>query len=292
MSKYVCVGGTLPSPALIKPGDMPSRASALGVVPLGSRATVTPASASGDGARQKAAIVSPMADRTFAKFTFFKVDPAWRRLDVEQRAADKQEFLAACEDFALDRSLRAYSTIGTRGDVDLVLLSQSPNLEDLHTFHVVLGQSGLAKWTTIPYSFLSMAKRSPYSDERPRPEICVSERRYLFLYPMVKQRRWYGLPEEERHRIMKFHIEVGRRYPEITINTSYSFGLDDQEFVVAFEGDDPGMFSDLVQDLRPTESSAYTERETPIFTCVSLPLQKALDALDGTASPSAAALTR
>jgi chlorite dismutase len=230
-----------------------------------------------------------MADRTFAKFTFFKIDPEWRRRDADLRAADKQEFLAACEDFALDRSLRAYSTIGTRGDVDLLLLSQSPNLEDLHTFHVVLGQSGLAKWAQTPYSFLSMTKRSPYSDEKARPEICVSERRYLFLYPMVKQRRWYGLPEEERGRIMKSHIEVGRRHPEIAINTSYSFGLDDQEFVVAFEGDDPGEFLDLVQELRPTESSAFTERETPIFTCVAMSVRRALDALDGTASVVAAA---
>jgi chlorite dismutase len=236
---------------------------------------------------QIAAIVNPMADRTFAKFTFFKVDPAWRRRDADLRAADKQEFLAACEDFALDRSLRAYSTIGTRGDVDLVILSQSPSLDDLHTFHVVLGQSGLAQWAETPYSFLSMTKRSPYSEEQARPEICVSERKYMFLYPMVKQRRWYGLPAEERGRIMKSHIEVGRRYPEITINTSYSFGLDDQEFVVAFEGDDPGMFLDLVQELRPTESSEYTELETPIFTCVALSPRKALDALDG--APSAVA---
>ncbi|HXS33675.1 MAG TPA: chlorite dismutase family protein [Solirubrobacterales bacterium] len=225
-----------------------------------------------------------MADRTFAKFSFFKVDPAWRRRDQDLRAADKQEFLAACEDFAQDRSLRAYSTIGTRGDVDLVLLSQSPNLDDLHTFHVVLGQSGLAKWSETPYSFLSTTKRSPYSEEQARPEICVSERKYMFLYPMVKQRRWYGLSAQERGRIMKSHIEVGRRYPEITINTTYSFGLDDQEFVVAFEGDDPAMFLDLVQELRPTESSEYTERETPIFSCVALSLGKALDALDGVPS--------
>ncbi len=165
-----------------------------------------------------------------------------------------------------------------------MLLSQSPNLDDLHTFHVVLGQSGLAKWSETPYSFLSTTKRSPYSEEQARPEICVSERKYMFLYPMVKQRRWYGLPAEERGRIMKSHIEVGRRYPEITINTTYSFGLDDQEFVVAFEGDDPAMFLDLVQELRPTESSEYTERETPIFSCVALSLRKALDALDGVPS--------
>ena len=236
------------------------------------------------------AIVTEVAERTFAKFTFFKIDPAWRRRDQALRGADKEEFLAACDDFASDRSLRAYSTVGTRGDVDLLVLSQSPNLDDLHTFHVVLGQSGLAKWAETPHSFLAMTKRSPYSEEQARPEICVSERKYLFLYPMVKQRRWYGLSAEERGRIMKSHIEVGRRYPEITINTSYSFGLDDQEFVVAFEGDDPGMFLDLVNELRPTKSSEYTERETPILTCLAMSVQRALDALDGSAMIAGEAL--
>jgi chlorite dismutase len=225
-----------------------------------------------------------VADRTFVKFTFFKLDPAWHRRDDEQRALDKREFLAACEDFAIDRSLRAYSTIGTRGDAELLLLAQSPVLEEIHTFHVVLGQSGLAKWATTPYSYLAMTKPSPYSESEARPEICTSERKYLFVYPLDKRRDWYRLPLEERQRIMRDHIEVGRRHPEITINTAYSYGLDDQEFVVSFEGDDPGEFLDLVQELRPTESSSYTLRDTPIFTCVAMSLRRALDALDGTAT--------
>jgi chlorite dismutase len=225
-----------------------------------------------------------MADRTFVKFTFFKLDPAWRRRDAEDRARDKAEFLAACEDFAIDRSLRAYSTVGTRGDVDLMLLSQSPVLEDIHTFHVVLGQSGLAQWADIPHSYLAMTKRSPYSEQEVRPEICVSERKYLFVYPFWKKREWYALPAEERGRIMRDHIEVGRKYPQISINTAYSFGLDDQEFVVSFEADDPGDFLDLVQELRGTESSSYTLQDIPIFTCVATSAAKALDALDGTAA--------
>jgi chlorite dismutase len=109
-----------------------------------------------------------------------------------------------------------------------------------------------------------------------------------FVYPFEKKREWYGLPIEERQRIMANHIEVGRRYPEISINTAYSFGLDDQEFVVSFEGDDPGEFLDLVQELRGTESSAYTLRDTPIFTCVSMSLGRTLDALDGTAATAVA----
>jgi chlorite dismutase len=225
-----------------------------------------------------------MADRTYAKFTFFKLDPAWQRRDAEARAQDKREFLAACGDFAQDRSLRAYSTVGTRGDTDLLLLSQSPLLDDLHTFHVVLAQSGLARWATIPHSYLAMTKRSPYSDSEARPELCTSERKYLMVYPMDKKREWYRLPDTERQRIMAEHIRVGRGYPEITINTAYSFGIDDQEFVVSFEADDPGMFLDLVQELRGSESSAYTLRDTPIFTCVAMSVGRALDALDGTAT--------
>ena len=226
----------------------------------------------------------PVPERTFVKFTFFKLDPAWRRRDASERAADKAEFVAACEDFATDRALRAYSTVGTRGDTDLLILSQSPVLEELHTFHVVLGQSGLAKWASVPYSYLAMTKPSPYSEESVRPEIAVSERRYLFVYPFEKKREWYLLPMEERQRIMQSHIDVGRRYPEISINTTYSFGLDDQEFVVSFEADEPGEFLDLVQELRGTESSSYTLRDTPIFTCVAMSVGRALDALDGTAA--------
>jgi chlorite dismutase len=230
-----------------------------------------------------------VAERTFVKFTFFKLDPAWRRRDAAERASDKAEFLAACEDFAEDRSLRAYSTVGTRGDTDLLLLSQSPVLEDLHTFHVIVAQSGLARWASIPYSYLAMTKPSPYSEEESvRPEICTSERKYLFVYPFEKKREWYRLPLEERRRIMADHIEVGRRYPQITINTAYSFGLDDQEFVVSFEADEPGEFLDLVQELRGTESSAYTLRDTPIFTCVAMSVPRTLDALDGTAATAAA----
>jgi chlorite dismutase len=225
-----------------------------------------------------------MLDRTFAKFTFFKLDPAWQRRDPEARAEDKREFLAACDDFATDRSLRAYSTVGTRGDADLLILSQSPVLEDIHTFHVVLGQSGLAKWATVPHSYLAMTKRSPYSESEARPEICTSERRYCFVYPLDKKREWYRLPLEERRRVMSAHIEIGRRFPEITINTAYSFGLDDQEFVVSFECDDAGRFLDLVQELRASESSAYTARDTPIFTCVAMSVGRALDALDGAAT--------
>ena len=227
-----------------------------------------------------------MPGRHFVKFTFLKLDPAWRRLEPGERARDKQEFAAACNDFAEDHFLRAYSLVGTRGDADLMLRTAAPRLERIHELHVVLNQSGLMRYADISHSFLAMTKESVYSDE-PQPLVPRegSERRYLIVYPMWKRRDWYRLPEEERMRIMRDHIETGRRHPSIEINTAYSFGLDDQEFVVSFNADDPGEFLDLVQELRGTESSAYTQSETPIFTCISTSVERALDALDGESAP-------
>jgi len=219
-------------------------------------------------------------ERQFVKYTFLQIDPAWRRLDSERRAADKREFLAACEDFAADHLLRGFSTVGTRGDCDLMLLSQSVSLDQIHEFHVVLGQTGLMKWATVPYSYLAMTKPSEYSEES-RLEVRPAHAKYLFVYPFVKTR-------EERYRIMQEHIRIGREYPQIDLNTSYSFGLDDQEFVVAFETDRPADFLDLVQRLRGTESSLFTRRDTPTFTCIAASIRRALSALDGEAIPAEA----
>ena len=231
-----------------------------------------------------------MTGRHFVKFTFLKLDPSWRRRDPDERARDKREFAAACNDFAEDHFLRAYSLVGTRGDADLMIRTAAPRIEPIHELHVLLNQSGLMGWADVSHSYLAMTKESVYSDEpQPLAPRLGSDRQFLIVYPMWKRRDWYRLPAEERMRVMRGHIETGRRHPSIEINTAYSFGLDDQEFVVSFDADDPGEFLDLVQELRGTESSAYTESETPIFTCLSASVERALDALDG--QPVAAQLT-
>ena len=222
-----------------------------------------------------------MPERQFVKYTFLKVDPAWRRLDPEERATHKREVIAACEDFAAERLLRAFSLVGTRGDADLLLLT--PGREPRAHPRVPRRAGPERADGLVPrrsYSFLAMTKPSEYSDES-RLEVRPAHSKYLFVYPFVKTREWYGIDPKERWRIMQEHIRVGREYPSIDLNTSYSFGLDDQEFVVAFEGDEPAVFLDLVQRLRTTESSAYTKRDTPTFTCVAMSVERALNALDG-----------
>jgi chlorite dismutase len=223
--------------------------------------------------------------RNYVKYSFIKVDPAWRRRSAEERAADKREFAAACREFGEDHFLRVYSLVGTRGDCDVMVRAIAPTLDPIHELHVLMNQSGLMRFSEIPHSYLAMTKESPYSDEPDRPlePRGGADSKYPIVYPMWKKREWYGLAPEERMRIMRDHIEVARRFPGIETNTAYSFGLDDQEFVVAFDTDDPAEFLDLVQELRATESSAYTESETPIFTCIRSSVERALDALDGEA---------
>src|SRR3954469_14863249 len=191
-----------------------------------------------------------MPNRHFVKFTFLKLDPSWRRRDAADRARDKSEFAAACNDFAEDHFLRAYSLVGTRGDTDLMIRVSAPALEPIHELHVVLNQSGLMRYADISHSYLAMTKESVYSDEpQPLEPRAGSDSKYLIVYPMWKRRDWYMLPAEERGRIMRGHIETGRRHGTIEINTAYSFGLDDQEFVVSFNTDEPSDFLDLVQEL-------------------------------------------
>src|SRR6201987_4455783 len=226
--------------------------------------------------------------RHFVKYTFLKVDPAWRRRDTPEREQDKRELMAACEDFADGHLLQTFSLVGTRADAELMLLAEAENLMRIHEFHVVLAQSGLMKWSRIAHSFLGMRKSSEYSEEE-RVNPRAFRGHYVFVYPFVKSRAWYALSAQERWRIMQDHIAVGREYPGVDNHTTYSFGLDDQEFVVAFDTDDVGTFLALVQRLRTTEASRYTVRDTPSFTCIAMSLERALGALDG--EPLAAATT-
>src|SRR5207249_4817438 len=149
---------------------------------------------------------------------------------------------------------------------DLLLWAVADDLEALRAFEVRLAGTRLWAWSTRPYAYLAARRRSQYlgehrhdGGEHAAPAGPVGDKSYVVVYPMTKKRTWYALPAEERTRIMAAHFAVGHRYPDIRIHTGYSFGIDDNEFVVAFECDDVREFLALVADLRETESSAYTQ---------------------------------
>jgi chlorite dismutase len=228
-----------------------------------------------------------LTKRQYVRFAFYKLDPAWRRLPADKQAEHKREFIETVETFNRRMLLRPYSTIGTRADTDLLLWQIAESPQRFHELAAALNRTRLGAYLTLANSYFSQTKRSIYEirtgpdDHDERLIIQPSEARYLFVYPFIKTRDWYQLSQYARQGMMDEHIDVGRKYPSIKLNTTYAFGLDDYEFIVAFETDEPSDFLDLVQDLRETEASRYTLQDTPLFTCVNLSLAEALDALGG-----------
>jgi chlorite dismutase len=214
--------------------------------------------------------------RQFLKYTFFKLLPSWRALDHESRERSKLEFKLSLERYSERMIVRSFSLLGTRGDADFMLWTISERLEDFQELISDILRSSLGKHLALPYSYLSMTRRSEYIKDHRHPgqegdslKKIPGDAKYLFVYPFVKKREWYSLPAETRQRMMLDHVRIGHKYPSVKINTSYSFGLDDQEFVLSFESDYPSDFLELVMELRSSDASKYTELETPIFTCVS-----------------------
>jgi chlorite dismutase len=230
----------------------------------------------------------PPVKRQIVCFSFYKVLPEWRRLPAEEKAAHKRAFadvLARWNKPGEFLSL-TYSTIGTRGDVDMCVWSIGYAVDELNRMRSELMATPLGGYLTSPHNFLAMTKRSQYQIARPdesegegRGAIRPGGQKYIFIYPFWKTRPWYLLSAAERKRLMEEHIRIGLMYPRVKLNTTYSFGIDDQEFVVAFETNFPEDFLDLVQQLRETEISLYTLADTPIFSCVRLPPKEMLDRL-------------
>lgn len=212
----------------------------------------------------------------FVNFSFFKVEPAWRRLSAEEQEKGKREFADVVKKYQERDGMMvlSYSLVGLRADAEIMLWRISRRVEDFQEMTHELMHTGLGKYMKINYSFLSLTKRSVYVDkmdpehQNPRTHIIPGGGKYLFIYPFVKTRDWYQLSFPTRQGMMDEHIQVGSKYPTVKLNTTYSFGIDDQEFVVAFETDEFKDFLNLVQELRETEASRYTLRDTPMFSCV------------------------
>ena len=220
----------------------------------------------------------PQAQATthrFLKYTFYKVDPQWRRLSNEEKSSSKNEFAALVNDFAKHDTLKSYSLVSIRGDADFMLWTTAVRLEEFQDMASLLLSSALGKYLEVPYSYLAMTRKSEYlrghrheGQEGSSLSKTPQDSKYLFIYPFIKKREWYFLPHEDRTKMMGQHFKIGHKYPSVQIHTGYSFGLDDQEFVLAFETDQPSDFLELVMELRSSEASRYTAVETPIFTCI------------------------
>ncbi len=224
--------------------------------------------------------------REFLKYTFYKVRPEWWLLAADAKKKQKAEFAALVHDLEDEVTLRCYSLQGIRADADFMIWAIDPHLETFREMARRVSSTELGHHLDTAYAYLAASKRSQYlggHTHKGQDGLTTKHEplggRYLFVYPFVKKREWYSIPFDDRQAIMREHFRVGHKYPNVKIHTAYSFGLDDQEFVLSFETDHPLDFLDLVMELRSSEASKYTERETPIFTCILSAPEQMLDAL-------------
>ena len=228
--------------------------------------------------------MAELNDHHFVHVLALDLDPAWRRRSPEDRRADAEALRAAAEDAAERVTTYTYSMVGTRADAALLFWRLGASFEELEETAALLLRSGLGAWCRIGYSMIGLVRPSSYVKERtPQEEAMFTGQRsrYIIVYPFVKTTDWYLLDQDSRRRQMSEHIRVGRQYPMIQQLLAYSFGLDDQEFIVAYETDDLQAFQDLVRDLRATEGRRATVRDTPQLVGVHRPLAEILELLGG-----------
>lgn len=214
---------------------------------------------------------TPAAEKqtTFLNFSFFKVDPKWRWLNEIGKDEAAREFASLVEVANTKIKVRTYSTLGLREDTDFMLWMISDSIEKTQVMTSKIYSTVLGKYLTPSYVFLSAARPSVYA-AKVTPGFMTDEQpsKYCIVYPFVKSREWYLLQLEERKKMMEEHIAVGRKFPQIRLNTTYSFGLDDQDFMLAFETADLMAFQELIMQLRETRVSKYIVRDTPMIVCV------------------------
>ncbi len=227
------------------------------------------------------------ARRQVVSFTSYRVLPEWRRLEARERVEQRREFAMAVDRWADSDEMKVltYSTIGLRADCHFLLWRICYSFEQLQLMQAELMHTRLAGYVVPVHSFMGMTRRSQYKIGHAHYEHVESGvlkcgvHKYLMLHPFVKTRNWYQLPFEERQRIVQEYIKVSEDFPQLRVNTIYSFGLDDQEFILVLEVDDPSQVITLAMRLRETQNSMYTLRDTPILTAVQCSTQEMLERL-------------
>lgn len=192
------------------------------------------------------------------------------KVPVEYSDAEKREFLShiVSEEFFTS----TYITEGIRKESSILIFHMHRDFSKLAERVRNIMRTSLGKRSEISYIFSGIIRKSRYGSKVPLDDYAIvgnsNRGKYLVVYPFVKTSEWYLTDFKKRAEMMLEHIKVGRKYPCVKQLLAYSFGIDDQEFIVAYETDDLIAFQDLVMELRETEARRYTSKDTPIITAI------------------------
>lgn len=219
---------------------------------------------------------APQTSPVFLNFSFYKVDPKWRWLNDLGKEEAAKEFSSLIEVAKTKMKVRVYSTLGLRDDSEFMLWMISESVEKMQVLASKIYLTIFGKYIESSRVYLSSYRPSIYSKKtKMTPGYLLEDSKkenepmkYAIVYPFIKSREWYLLPLEDRIKMMDEHITIGRRFPQVRLNTSYSFGLGDQDFMLAFETTDLMAFQDLIVKLRETRVSRYVVKDTPMIVCI------------------------
>jgi chlorite dismutase len=215
-----------------------------------------------------------MTDSRYVHALALGLDAAWRRLPEDDRCRSAAE-LAAAVGAESEVTTFSYSMVGLQAGTDLLLWSLASSLDALEEKSASVLRSGMGQWMTVTESFLGIIQPSQYVKKPTAQEQSLftgKRSRYLIVYPFTKSTDWYLLGREARQGIMNEHMRVGHDFPEVRQLLANSFGVDDMDFLVAYETDDLPKFGELVRALRGTDSRRSTVRDTPILTGIHRPI--------------------
>ena len=207
-------------------------------------------------------------EKYYFNFSFFQIDPKWRWMADLAKEESAKEVENVIKNSGI--KFRSYSTLGLRSDADFLFWFAAKSIEEIQKVISKLYLTVFGKYIIPTQTYISATRPSIYARKgRIISFVAGNEsKKYVIVYPFTKTREWYLLAKEERQKMMDEHIDVSQKYPDIVLNTTYSFGIDDQDFMLAFETDKLRDFQDLIMDLRETRVSEYVKVDTPMIPCV------------------------
>ena len=209
-----------------------------------------------------------MDDVMYAHYPVFRSTAELRAMTGDRREQAFHEAEVLLKEWGDRVTLRgSYSTTGFRSDADLMLWLLSTSPDDAQDLLVSFRRTELGRRLELSWSFMGVVRPAEFTaDHAPAFLKGEAPKKFACVYPFVRTPEWYLLPPEERGRMLRDHGIMGREYPDVLANTTSAFGINDWEWILAFEADDLGRLVDCIRRLRDAEARRYTKEEVPFVT--------------------------
>lgn len=214
------------------------------------------------------------SDTIYAQYVCLQGTRAVRELDLDDAAQEIENLFKGWEQVSVRG---VYSTVGFRADTDLMLWFVGPSPDAMQEAVAAFGRTSAGRELEISWTFMGVVKPAEFTaDHAPAFVKGEAPRRYLCAYPFVRTPEWYLLPPDDRASLLREHGLIGREFPEVLANTTSAFGINDWEWILAFEADELDRIVDCIRRLREAEARRFTKVEIPFVTGIRKGVREAL----------------